>query len=90
MPQAISVGKRWEIVFLKHHPLGPRLSQTWICKELKLEHSVVKHWLDIFEETGDVQEKSKSGQPQKTTKSEDMKIVSTALKNREATSEELA
>ena len=71
MVKAISLKKRWEIVFLSTHRLGPKLSIKKISKELKCAKSVVQHWVKVFKETGDVEETPHSGLPKITGPKED-------------------
>jgi transposase len=61
MGKAVSIKKRWEIIFLHTHYLGPKLSKSVISKRLRVTPRVIDHWIKIYNETGDVQEKKKSG-----------------------------
>ena len=54
-----SIQKRWEIIFLYLHRLGPKLSIRAIAKELNCSQDTVKTWIQRYQETGDVQDKER-------------------------------
>jgi len=86
---SLSIKKRWEIVFLKRHRLGPKLSNSKISKELKIAMGTVRHWLEVYDNTGDVQELSSSGRPKSTSIQIDEKIVLMAENDPEITTSEI-
>jgi len=57
MPKSISSQKKWEIIFLHLKEEGPKLSISKTAKKLKISTYIVKHWIRVFRETGDVLEK---------------------------------
>ena len=67
--------KRWEIVFLSTHPLGPKMNRGAVAKYLHCTTSTVKKWLKRYNETGSVDEISKPGCSRATTKKQDEKIT---------------
>lgn len=82
---SLSTGKKWEIVFLSQHKLGPHLTSKQISKVIRCSEKTVKFWLKRFEATGDVEELKRSGRPRKTTSKEDKLIINLLKKNREST-----
>lgn len=90
MVKAISVKKRWEIVFLATHRLGPKLPIRRISREVKCSRQTVQHWVKVFKETGDVEEKPLSGRKKKTTAKQDSEIIKLALSNRASSSQQLS
>ena len=52
----LSIQKRWEIIFLHLHRLGPKLSLRRIAKELKCSQDTVQKWINRYQETRDVQD----------------------------------
>ena len=79
MPSTLSRKKRWEIVFLSTHHLGPKLNPTQVAKVVHTSPKVVKFWLDRYQATGDVEELARSGRPPITTTKQDHIILATAL-----------
>jgi transposase len=71
---ALSIKKRWEIIFLSKHPRGPKMNITQIGKELRCARAAVRTWLQRYEETGDVQDKEGRGRNRKTTERQDNMI----------------
>ena len=82
---ALSIKKKWEIVFLSKHRMGSQLGPTAISREVGCDVSTVKFWLKRYEETGDVEELERTGRPRKTIARQDEKIITTQESNREAT-----
>jgi transposase len=80
-----SIKKRWEIIFLHLHKLGPQLSIRAIAKELNCSQDTVKTWIQRYQETGDVQDKERQGRKRKTTEKEDLDIIDIAKKQRTST-----
>ena len=54
-----SIQKRWEIIFLHLHRLGPKLSIRAIAKELQCSKNTVEIWIYRYQETGDVQDEER-------------------------------
>ena len=90
MPKSLPVKKRWEIVFLATHRLGPKLGIKGISKEIKCAKSAVQHWIKVQRETGDVQEIPHSGRSKITGPKEDQMIKNISLSNPEATAEQIS
>ena len=87
---SLTVKQRWEIVFLCTHRLGPKLSPGLAAKEIRCSKSTARHWLETFEETGDVMDKPGRGRKRKTSESEDKKIVEASTSSPEASSVKLS
>ena len=81
---SLSTRKKWEIVFLSTHRLGPKLGAKKIAKEVRCAKSSVQYWLKRYEETGDVKETQKSGRPRKTTEEQDQIILEAQAADSEA------
>ena len=82
---AFSIQKRWEIIFLHSHRLGPKLSIYAIAKEVHCSQDTVKTWIDRYQKTGDVQDEEGRGRKRKTSEKEDLDIISMAKKQRTST-----
>ena len=54
---ALSIQKRWEIIFLYSHEYGPKWSQNRIAKYFNISSHTVKKWIDRYKNTGDVKDK---------------------------------
>ena len=77
---SLSIKSRWEIVFLAHHPLGPKMSVGKIAKYIKCSKSTVQKWISKYQETGDVQDDEGRGRKRKTSEKEDTQIISLSNK----------
>src|SRR5579871_2692474 len=86
----LSIQKRWEIVFLYLHRLGPKLGIRAIAKELRCSKDTVQTWINRYQETGDIQEEEKQGRKRKTSEKEDLDIISIAKKHRISLSIEIS
>lgn len=75
---ALPLHRRYEIVFLSHHPLGPKLGQKAVAKEVKCDKKAVKYWLDRWNESKDLSDSIRSGRPRATAPKVDQEIVSRA------------
>jgi transposase len=80
-----SIKKRWEIIFLHLHRLGPQLSIRAIAKELHCSRDTVQTWIERYQETGDVQDEEGRGRKRKTTEKEDLDIINIVKKQRTST-----
>ena len=87
---ALPLRRRWEIVFLSKHHLGPKLSPKQIGRELSIDKKTVQHWLDVYESTNDVIEEVRCGRPRSTTAAEDKKLINFAEQHGESTSSAIA
>src|SRR5271157_2766346 len=73
---ALSIQKRWEIVFLHLHKFRSKLSMRTIAKKLQYSQDTVKISINRYQETGNVQDKEGRGRKRKTSEKEDKKIIS--------------
>lgn len=83
----LSIGKRWEIIFLTQHALGPKLSNIQAAKHVNTSKETVAHWIETWQKTRDVLDEPRPGRKRKTTEEEDKAIISTAEKLEEEGSE---
>ena len=86
----LSIQKRWEIIFLHLHKLGPKLSIKAIAKELKCSKDTVQTWIDRYQETGDIQDEEGRGRKRKTSEKEDLDIISIAKRLRTSLSADIS
>ena len=81
----LSIQKRWEIIFLHLHRLGPKLSIKAIAKELQYSQDTVRTQIQRYQKTGDIQDEEGRGRKRKTSEKEDLDIISMAKKQRTST-----
>lgn len=86
---ALSIQKRWEIVFLHLHRLGPKLSLRSIAKEVQYSLDIVQTWINRYQET-DVQDKPGQGRKGATSDREDTDIVTIAKKHTKSSSADVS
>ena len=74
---ALSLHKRYEIVFLSNHPLGPQLNHMDVAKAVhcSTSTSTVKYWLNRWNESKDLDDSPRSGRPRATTQEQDQRIA---------------
>lgn len=53
---ALSIQKRWEIIFLKKHIYGPKWNDNEISEFLGVDRKTVKKWVERYEKTGNVED----------------------------------
>jgi transposase len=75
---SLPVDKRYEIVFLSHHPMGPQLGVKAVAKAVKCAKSTVQYWLKRWKDSKDLSDSKRSGRPRGTTKKVDQRIVDLA------------
>ena len=80
-----SIKKRWDIIFLHYHRLGPQLSIRAIAKELHCSRDTIQTWIKRYQETGDIQDEEGRGRKRKTTEKEDLDIINIVKKQRTST-----
>ena len=85
-----SIQKRWEIIFLHLHKLGPRLSIRAIAKELQCSRDTVQTQIHRYQETGNIQDEEGRGRKRKTSEREDLDIISIVEKSRDSTLVEIS
>ncbi len=85
----LPIHKRYEIIFLSCHPLGPKLGLRGVAKVVKCDKMAVKYWLDRWKKTKDLTNLPRSGRKRKTTQNQDKKILSLADKELLATSSDI-
>src|SRR4051794_15426744 len=86
----ISLKKRWEIIFLSKHQYDPHMSNADISRYLRVSEPTVRHWLQRYETTGDVEVTQKSGRKRSTTKKQDDIIQSTVSQHPTETAGKIA
>ena len=84
---SLALRQRYEIIFLVKHIYGPKFSQTKIVKIMKCYLNTVKLWLDRWEETKDLSDRSRSEPPRSTTAEEDQLMADLTTEEMDATSE---
>ncbi len=87
---AISVRKRWEIIFLYKHPKGPKMTKAEIARYLKIDDKCVAKWIQREDETDDVEEIPRSGRPTCTTDKQNQLMVKMADAEKPKTAQEIA
>ena len=64
----LSVDKRYEIIFLSHHPMGAQLGVKAVAKAIKCAKSTVQYWFNRWKEFKDLSDSKRIGRPRSTTK----------------------
>ena len=62
----LSTEERLEIVILRLHPLGPKLSFNAIAEYMKCSKETVVKWVKMYEESQSVEDKKGRGRKRKT------------------------
>ena len=86
---ALSLHKRYEIVFLAEHPLGPKLSKYAIAKRLKCSHNTVAYWLKRYQIDKDLSNQLKSGRKPVTTEKQDQRLLEIVESEKEINSSQV-
>jgi transposase len=86
---ALPLHKRYEIVFLREHPLGPRLGIEATATHVGCSKPTVIEWVRKYHEDKDLNTREKSGRRRSTTMDQDKKIVKIAKTEHNATSIEI-
>jgi len=85
----LSVYQRYEIVFLSHHSLSPKLSHTAVAKAVHCGVTTVKYWLKRWKQSKDLSVSNRSYRPRATTQKQDQQIVSLAEQQTFVTSRDI-
>ena len=64
----LSVDKRYEIIFLSHHPMGAQLAVKTLPKAIKCAKSTVQYWLNRWKQSKGLSDSKRIGRPRSTTK----------------------
>jgi transposase len=72
---SISIDKRYDIVFLSQHKLGPKLGIGSIAKIIQCSKNTVKYWLKKYKVDKDLTNLKKYGRNRCTTQKEDSNIL---------------
>ncbi|RGB34216.1 hypothetical protein C1646_668702 [Rhizophagus diaphanus] len=86
---ALPLNKRYEIVFLHEHEAGPKWGYEKIASHIYCSESIVIYWVKKYKQDKDLTDEQKSGQPRKTTKAQDERIVKLAIKKHDITAAEI-
>lgn len=81
----LSLEKRYEIVFLREHPAGPKFSFGFIAKQVRCSKSTAIYWVKRYHENRDLSTSERPGQPCVTSAKQDDKIVKMAEKEHNIT-----
>ena len=87
---SLSVQKRWEIVFLCRHKLGPKLGFKSTAKYVGCSPKTARRWVLRYETTGDICDEEGRGRKRKTNTDEDKVIVQIAAKKGKVSSKQIA
>ncbi|CAI2186031.1 13179_t:CDS:2 [Funneliformis geosporum] len=81
----LSLEKRYEIVFLREHPAGPKFSFRFIAKQVCCSKSTVIYWVKRYHENRDLSTSERLGWYYVTSAKQDDKIVKMAEKEHNIT-----
>ena len=79
------VDKRYEIIFLFHHPMGPQVGVKAVAKAIKCAKSTVQYWLNRWKQSKDLSDSKCIGRTRSITKKVDQRISDLATTNTRAT-----
>ena len=72
----LPVHRRYEIIFLSLHSIGPKYSHAAVAKVVKCDITTVKYWLKRWKQSKDLSDSIRSGRSRGTTHKQDEQIVS--------------
>lgn len=87
---AVSVHKRYEIVFLSNYLMGSKLSHAAVAKAVHCTKSTVKCWLKRWTQTEEWKDSTCSVRNHATTSKQDQRIVSTVEEETFITARDIA
>lgn len=87
---SLPVHRRYEIVFLSQHRLGPQLSNSAVAKVIKCNVSTVKYWVKRWKQSKDLSDFPRSGRTRATTAKQDQQMFSLVDSDTFITSEDVA
>src|SRR5579885_762446 len=90
MPKPLPIKKRWEIVILHQHRLGPKIPKKKLSKLLRVSIDSINHWVDVYERTGDVEAIPSGGRKKITGMKEDQVIQNLAFENPAASATQIS
>ena len=61
------IDKRYEIIFLSQHPMGPQLGEKAVVKAVKYTKNTIQYWLNRWKESKDLSDMKCSRRPRATT-----------------------
>lgn len=85
----LSLEKRYEIVFLRQHPAGPKWSFGKIAKKVRCSKSTAIYWVESYKKNRDLSTKERAGRPRITTAKQDERITRIAEKEHDVTAVEI-
>jgi transposase len=85
---ALTIQKRWEIIFLSSHPKGPHMSKYQIAKYMHISEHTVSKWISRYQETGDIMDQEGRGRKKKTSTKIDKAIITLFEKDERMTLKE--
>ena len=77
----LSVDKRYEIIFLSHHPMEPQLDLKAVTKAIECAKSTVQYWISRWKQSKDLSDSKCIGRPRSTTKKVGQRISDLATTN---------
>lgn len=85
----LSLNKRYEIVFLREHPAGPKWSFGKIAKHIRCSKSTTIYWTQRYHNNNDLSTEERSGRPRITTAKQDEQIMIMANKENDITATQI-
>lgn len=86
---ALSLDKRYEIVFLREHPAGPKWSFAKIAKYVHCSKSTAAYWVEKYRIDKDLSTEERPGRPRVTTEKQDERIATIAKKEHHITAAQI-
>ena len=76
------IDKRYEIIFLSQHSMGPQLNEKTVAKAVKCAKNIVQYWLNRWKESKDWSGMKRPERLRATTEKVDQQISKVAGRDR--------
>ena len=84
---SLALHQRYEIIFLAKNIYGSKCSETKIAKIMKFHRNTVSLWLDRWEETKELSNRSRPGLSRPTTAEKNQLMIALTTEEMDATNE---
>ena len=71
---SLALNKRYKIVLLSAHSMGPMLGTKTVAKAVRCAKTILQYWLNRWNESKDLSDRKRIGRPRATTEKVDQRI----------------